>query len=205
MKHGAFIAIEGIDGCGKSTLIGRLKEKVSKEQIPARFTKEPGGSTIGISLRTMLQQQTAPLHPSAEFLLFAADRAQHMQEVVKPGLVKGELVITDRCADSSLAYQGYGLGLDTSMIQTINDWAMCETPLDLVIYLHITPDIALERIRKSRSELTTFEQRPDSFWHNVYNGYEAIFEQRDNVFRIDATQDPNTVLDHAWQALQKVL
>lgn len=201
----AFIAIEGIDGCGKTTLITLLKEYTAHHRVPTVFTKEPGGSGIGKPLRALLQQQAIPLDRKAEYLLFAADRAQHMQEIILPALADNKLVITDRCADSSLAYQGYGLGLDTDMITNVNRWAMQNIAPDLVIYLHLTPEKAMERIKANRTELTTFELRPLNFWHKVYEGYQTIFHERDNVLIIDATQEPNTIMHKAWQGIQKIL
>ena len=204
-KTGTFIAIEGIDGCGKTTLITFLKERLTQENIPTVFTKEPGGSALGRPLRELLNQQPVPIDPKAEFLLFAADRAQHMREVIMPGLGRGEMIITDRCADSSLAYQGYGLGLDKEMIRQINRWAMNDIQPDTVIYLRLSPEQSMERIKTHRAHKTTFELRPLSFWEKVLNGYDEIFKERDNVITIDAMLSPEQVLETAWQAIRKFL
>ncbi len=206
MKHGTYIAIEGMDGCGKTTLITLLKEHLIKENIPAVFTKEPGGSAIGKPLNALLQlQKSVSLDAKTEYLLFAADRAQHRHEMIKPLLEAGNIIISDRWADSSLAYQGYGLGLNKKMIRQINQWAMNNIQPDLVIYLHINPEQSMERIRAHRSELTTCELRPLSFWKKVYQGYSEIFKGRTNIVTIDATNDPATVMKQAWDAIQKHL
>ncbi len=201
-KTGLFFAIEGIDGCGKTTLITYLKNRLAQEKIPTVITKEPGGSGLGKNLRGILQQQTTLLHAKAEFLLFAADRAQHMHEVIAPALACGSLVITDRCADSSLAYQGYGLGLDKNMIVKINRWAMEERLPNLVVYLRISSHDALARIKASRAGLTTFEQRPLDFWERVNSGYDEIFKHDARVITVDASQDAETVHEQVWSAMQ---
>lgn len=204
-KTGFFISIEGIDGCGKTTLINSLKEKVIQHNIPTVFTKEPGGSAIGKPLREMLNHQPVPLDPKTEYLLFAADRAQHIRDVIMPGIERGELVITDRCADSSLAYQGYGLGLDKDMITQVNQWAMNGISPDMVIYLRITPEKAKKRFSAREDKRTTFELRPITFWEQVIEGYENIFKNRQNVAIIDASASREQVLEDTWKALQKFL
>lgn len=202
-KKGVFISIEGIDGCGKTTLITYLKDVCTKNNIPILITKEPGGSPLGKHLRPILQQQETPLDGKAEFLLFAADRAQHIKEIIAPALSQGITVITDRCADSSLAYQGYGLGLDKEMIKQINRWAMAGTEPDIVVYLRINPTVAQERIRKNRPSLTTFEQRNQLFWDNVSHGYDEMFVHRKKVITIDASQDTSIVQATVWQHLKE--
>ena len=125
MTHpGYFVSIEGIDGCGKTTLAQRLQAMLTHAGHQVLLTKEPGGSELGKSLRAILQTQEMPIGGKAEFLLFAADRAQHFEKIIIPALREGKVVITDRCADSSLAYQGYGHNLDRTIITTVNNWAM---------------------------------------------------------------------------------
>src|SRR3989338_3646399 len=105
LHKGLFISIEGIDGCGKTTLIEKLVAALKDSDKQVLLTKEPGGSMLGKQLREILQQQQEKLDGKAEFLLFAADRAQHFTTTVIPALENGRIVITDRCSDSSLAYQ----------------------------------------------------------------------------------------------------
>src|SRR5690348_7272425 len=113
---GMLITIEGIDGAGKSSLIQHLIPLLTPLVPAIKATKEPGGSQLGVELRRLLQYPTTPIAPRAEYLLFAADRAQHFHDVVIPALKEGALVISDRMSDSSLAYQGYGRGHDLTII-----------------------------------------------------------------------------------------
>lgn len=201
LKRGALIAIEGIDGSGKSSLIKHLNAKLSQEALAIKLTREPGGSDIGKEIRKLLQEQPVKPTPQAEYLLFAADRSQHFSTVILPHLEKNYLVISDRLGDSSVAYQGYGRGLDVEVIQTINNWAMSGRQPDLILYLRLTPKTAFERIAQRNEKLTRFEQEKISFFEQVYNGYEALFNNRDNVITIDATQTQELV---AQEGLKQV-
>jgi dTMP kinase len=166
---GVLITFEGIDGSGKSSAARFLYERI-QELRPALLTKEPGGTELGKHLRTLLQLRTYPVSPEAEFLLFAADRAQHWRECVMPALQEGIVVISDRMADSSLAYQGYGRGVDHAMIESVNRWAMCGMKPDLTIYLKIDYATAMSRLA-DREETTVFD---------------TMFATRDNVITVDA-------------------
>ncbi len=185
---GMLISIEGIDGSGKSTLACNLAEKIQKHcNHSVMLTKEPGGSALGKKLRTILQTQPFPITPIAEFLLFAADRAQHMQQMVKPALEQGTIVISDRMADSSLAYQGYGRGIDKYMIQKVNQWAMQNIKPNIIFYLRINPDIAAQRLQ-SRTDLTAFEKEQVNFVERLIAGFDKIFQNNQSVVMLDGTQ-----------------
>lgn len=184
---GSLVTIEGIDGSGKSSLCKAIAEKLAQQDRAHLLTKEPGGSELGQHLRTLLHTRTQPICPEAEFLLFAADRAQHVQTVIAPALQAGKIVISDRMSDSSLAYQGYGRGLDCSMIEQVNHWVMGEYTPTVTIYIKVPIDIAFERIIKTRATLTAFEQEQRIFWERVSNGFDAIFAKRNNVIILDGT------------------
>ena len=201
MKKGYFIALEGIDGSGKSTFAKKLAQNLRKKGREVILTQEPGGSEFGKQLRTILQHQEIPISAQTEFLLFAADRCYHFKNIVIPGLREGKIVITDRCADSSLAYQGYGGGVDLSMIAQVNEWAMQGVVPDAIFYLAVTLETAQQRIEQSRGTLTAFEKRGKEFWRRVQEGFETIFASRDNVITIDANQDKQAVFDAAWKRL----
>ncbi len=200
LKKGILIAIEGIDGSGKSTLAKNLHHYFV-QQLPTLLTKEPGGTQLGQQLRTIVQQQTIPLQPEAEYLLFAADRAQHFTNVIIPQLKKNMLIISDRMADSSVAYQGYGRGLNVTMIQTINGWAMHNRKPDLIIYLKIPVTIALERIKK-RKELTAFEQETIDFIQRVADGFDTLYKDKKNAIIIDGIQTEQFITEQAKQAIE---
>lgn len=187
LKQGILIAVEGIDGSGKSTLAHALSAHLRQYNLPVILTKEPGASALGKELRTILQHQKDPLNPIAEYLLFAADRAEHFEKIIIPALTNNCIVISDRMGDSSIAYQGYGRGLDIAMIQNINSWAMQNIQPDVVIYLKLAPEIAQQRIRLRNQALTSFEQEQAAFIERLAHGFDTLFAHRPNVITIDAT------------------
>lgn len=204
MSHGyqgRLISLEGIDGSGKSTLARGIAQRLNAMQITTMLTKEPGGTELGVSLRQILQTQSSPVCDKAEYLLFAADRAQHFNQMIIPALQAGTVAIADRLADSSLAYQGYGRGLDKRMIQEINTWVMQNITPDITIYLKLDPESALDRVQKRNEIITAFEQEKAEFWHRVAQGYQEIFASRTNVITLDASMSPQALCDAAMAAI----
>ena len=199
---GMLISIEGIDGSGKSTLVRHLAKQLQKYGCSVVTTKEPGGSSLGKLLREILQHQPVALMSRAEYLLFAADRAQHMDEVIKPALKAGAVVISDRMADSSLAYQGYGRGEDLAMINTINAWAMQESNPDPTFYMKIEQEEAIARLKK-RTKLTAFEKEQTGFVKRLITGFDEIFRDRDNVIILDGTLPLKKIADIATSAVMR--
>jgi len=202
LTRGVLITIEGIDGSGKSTLAKNLSRCLVAKQLSTILTKEPGGTPLGEQLREIVQKQKVALQPKAEYLLFAADRAQHFTDVIIPHLKKNILIVSDRMADSSLAYQGYGRGLPIAMIQTINAWVMLNVQPDLVMYVKIPVTTALARIEK-RQTLTAFEQEQLSFMQQVSDGFDALYKDKTNVITIDGTQSPQIITKQATQIVEK--
>ncbi|HTM06645.1 MAG TPA: dTMP kinase [Patescibacteria group bacterium] len=200
LKRGVLVSFEGIDGAGKSTLITLLSEYLYQDQIDHLKTKEPGGNALGRQLKNMLHADTLSLCSKAEYLLFAADRAQHMHEVVLPALARHTLVLSDRMADSSLAYQGYGRGLNTEIIQSINNWAMNDHTPDIVFFIRVPVTVALARIA-TRGTLSSFEQEVH-FLEAVEKGFTILFSQKKNVIHIDGTESPNTVAQNIYNHLK---
>jgi dTMP kinase len=194
------IAIEGIDGAGKSTLAQSLYDHYTKQNIQVVITKEPGGSSLGKLLRPLLQEKTLPRCPKAEFLLFAADRAQHFHDVIIPALQKGALVISDRMADSSLVYQGFGHGLSLETIQEINQWAMAGLQPDSILYLSLSLETALQRLKKRKGETSIFEQDVQ-FLKKIIEGFDTLYKNRKNVITIDAEKSPEEIATIAQQKL----
>jgi len=168
MTTARYIAFEGLEGCGKSTHVTRLAAALG-----AVATREPGGTTIGASLRaTMIDAANTMLSPRAEALLMAADRAQHLDELVTPTLQRGQHVVSDRSAFSSLAYQGYGRQLDLAMLKQFNSWAINNRWPDLVVYIDVPLDILLERLKKR--ELDRFEREDRSFFERIARGFNEM-------------------------------
>jgi dTMP kinase len=163
-----YIAFEGAEGCGKSTQAARLAAKIG-----AVLTRETGGTEIGARLRSLLHDTTIHnLHPRAEALITAADRAQHIAEVVLPALEAGRPVVSDRSVYSSLAYQGYGRELDVDEIRHLNQWGTGGVWPTTVVFLDTPDDVIAERM--SRRDLDRFEAAGDEFHARVLAGFRAM-------------------------------
>jgi dTMP kinase len=146
--RGLFIAFEGGEGAGKSTQVGRLLDWLGLVEVPARTTHEPGGTPPGARIRALLlDPASAGLSPRAEALLYAADRAHHVDTVVRPALGDGEVVVTDRYVDSSLAYQGAGRSLALEEVRRLSSWATGGLVPDLTVLLDLPPEVGLARAR----------------------------------------------------------
>jgi dTMP kinase len=202
LQKGILIAIEGIDGSGKSSLAKNLYQELLNQKYPVLLTKEPGATPFGQHLRALVQEKKVAICPKAEFLLFATDRAQHFHEVIIPHLAAHKIIISDRMADSSLVYQGYGRGLDIPMINTINSWVMNGITPDLTVYVKVLPDVASQRIMKRNAELTSFEKEKKDFIQTLVDGFDALYKDRKDVIIIDGNQ---TFQDVATQATNAVI
>ena len=205
MKHpfpGLFITFEGIDGSGKSTLARALDQQLTAAGKRIVLTKEPGGTELGKTLRTILQTQQQPVCGVAEFLLFAADRAQHFNDIIIPALKRGDWIIGDRSADSSLAYQGFGRGINREHIARVNTWAMQNIEPDLTVYLRIDPATAAARYNARGQQLTAFEQEKIEFWQRVTAGYESIFDGQERVLALDGNQPTSILVQEVVSALK---
>jgi len=163
-----YIAFEGAEACGKSSHAKRLAE-----HLDAVATRETGGTAIGRRLREILHDTAVTdLDDHAETLIVAADRAQHLAEVVRPALASGRHVVSDRSVYSTLAYQGYGRGLPLDQVRAINEWAVGETLPDLVILLTVPPEVTERRMAKR--ERDRFELAGDDFHTRVEDGFAAM-------------------------------
>lgn len=199
---GMLISIEGIDGSGKSTLARLLHEQIQNNGFNVLLTHQPGATELGKHLRAILHERPFDICSKAEFLLFACDRAQHIAQVIEPALQKNSIVISDRMADSSLAYQGFGRGLDKQFISSVNSWAMNERVPDLTIYLKVDYETACKRLVERNKELTSFEKEKAAFFEQVIKGFETIFKERSNVITIDGSKPIDAV---QAQALESIL
>lgn len=190
LKQGFWVVFEGIDGVGKSTLIDLVfKTLVAREYAVIR-TGEAGGTPLGREIRQLLDFAVDRPVPLAEYLLFAADRAHHMQQVVLPALQDNKIVISDRSADSSLAYQGFGRGVDRDFITYVNAQAMQKTSPDRVFYLRLSVEEAWLRLEGRGGIPTSFEREQRAFFERVALGFDEIFAHRKNVTVLDATLTP---------------
>src|SRR5689334_4359601 len=184
----AYIALEGAEGCGKST-----QARILAEAIGAVLTRETGGTPIGARLRAILHDTTVTdLADRAEALITAADRAQHIAHVVRPALAAGRSVVSDRSVHSTLGYQGYGRGLDLDASRRINDWAVDGLWPDRVILLDAPAAVLAERIRGR--DLDRFELAGDDFHERVAAGFRAMAAADPARWTVvDAEGDPSTV------------
>ena len=168
MSRAFYIALEGLEGCGKSTHTKRLGE-----HLGAVITREPGGTRIGALLRAILADpDNTDLAPRTEALLMAADRAQHMSEIIRPALERGQHVVSDRSIYSTLAYQGYGRGLGVESLLHISTWALADRLPDMVVYLSVPRDVLQERLAKR--DLDRFEREGVEFFDRVHQGFDAL-------------------------------
>lgn len=200
---GFLIALEGVDGSGKSTLAYNLANACTDNQVPVLLTKEPGGSALGKILRDIVQKQSSPLDAYAEFLLFAADRAQHFIDVIIPYLDKGYVVISDRMADSSIVYQGYGRGLPLEFITMVNKHTMHTIKPDLTFYIKIDMETSRWRLHNRNIPLSSFEQDKTLHTQTLIDAFEALYQNRKDVITLDALQTPEYLTKQAWQTVQK--
>ena len=199
LHTGLLVSLEGIDGSGKSTLAAALYKQLNTRKISTLLTKEPGGTCLGDMIRPLILQRTCRIDTKAEYLLFAAGRAQHFDEVVLPALDKGMVVISDRMADSSLVYQGYAKGLEIPMLETINSWSMNARHPDLTFYLKLSVDKALERIHLRGDATTDFEKR--DLLQKSIEGFEKIFNNKPHVIILDALETQQTLAEQALVAV----
>jgi dTMP kinase len=178
-----FITFEGIEGSGKSTQAKLLAEYLRGKGLSVVLTREPGGVELSERIRSILIDPSSDISPKAELFLFLASRAQHVSELILPALRRDQIVICDRFADASVAYQGYGRGLDIRMIRKLNDWAICGIRPDLTLLLDLSPEIGLRRVRLS-STLDRIEEEDLEFHRRVRKGYLEIARAEPDRFLI---------------------
>ena len=178
MPGGIFITLEGGDGSGKSTQIAALVERLRQRKIPVTTVREPGGTQLGILLRQVLKFSTAPRTPEGELLLFNASRSQLVSETIRPALERGEIVLSDRFTDSTVAYQGYGRGLPLKDVEAVNSVGAGGLRPDLTVLLDFPPE---ERLRRDTWSGDRLEQKAVGDFRDVLSqGYlfpEAIEEK----------------------------
>jgi len=203
-RRGYFIVFEGGEGAGKTTQVHLLTEWLHAsgwlEKLRCRgvdpplvITCEPGGTALGQDLRQILLHTRMEMAPLSELLLYAADRAQHVATCIQPQLAQGGLVVCDRFTASTVAYQGYGRGLDLALIDQVNHIATGGLRPDLVLWLDVAAEVGLERSRQ-RGGSDRFEQATLAFHERVRSGFAAqAAKEVDRWLRIDASAPPDTL------------
>lgn len=198
-----FITFEGGEGSGKTTIIKRLVDDLKNNNINCVVTREPGGSKISEQIRNViLNVDNKNMDYMTEALLYAASRKQHLEEVVKPAIANGNLVICDRYLDSSLVYQGHARGLGIENVYDINMYATGGFLPELTIFLDVAPEVGLERIAKNHRDVNRLDLEKVSFHKLVHEGYLKISEMySDRIVKIDANKD----IDAVYQAVKEAV
>ena len=187
---GLFITIEGTDGAGKSTQIELLKKYLEDRGKDVLVTREPGGTPISEKIREIiLDNNNSEMSYITEALLYAASRAQHVNEKIKPALMEGKIIICDRFVDSSIAYQCAARGISREIIEDINKYAIDGIMPDITLYFDITPQEGIKR-KKNMHTLDRIEQEKQDFHNKVYEGYQMLLKlYPERIKRIDASKD----------------
>ena len=203
-SRAAFITLEGGEGSGKTTVAAAIADSLRDKGQAVCLTREPGATELGRRVEDILEEkQSSPLSALAELLLFEADRAQHVLEVILPALNAGRLVVCDRFTDSSLAYQGYGRGLDLEFIRRLNDEASGGLSPDLTLLLDIPPKAGLSR-EGDQNDVTGRESL--DFHERVRDGFlELARAEPERFVVIDGTLAVEEVTEHAIAAIKERL
>ncbi|MEM9511479.1 MAG: dTMP kinase [Cyanobacteria bacterium P01_E01_bin.48] len=204
---GLFVTLEGGEGAGKTTLQTYLLHRLAEAGYDCIGTREPGGTPLGHQLREILLHR-GDLATTTELLLYAADRAEHVATVIRPALATGQIVICDRFTDSTVAYQGYGRGLDSNAIASLNQMATEGLQPDLTLWLDLPVTVGLTRARQraAAAELDRFERTELDFHQRLREGFTAISARHpERVCRLDASQPADIVAAAAWDRLRNTL
>ena len=206
---GLFITFEGGEGCGKSTQIAALKARLEAMGKTVVQTREPGGTALGESVRSLLQHDDAGqgMSPEAELLLFAASRAQHVRELIAPAIAQGQIVLCDRFLDSTTVYQGVARAIDSKKVDTINQFAIGDTKPDLTILIDLPAEIGLARVHaRSDGQLDRMENEAIEFFQAVRRGYLDLAKSEPKRFLIlDGSQSVEKLEIQIWQRVGAAL
>jgi dTMP kinase len=201
---GLFITFEGLDGCGKSTQMEFLAEALAARGYVVAVTREPGGTPLGEGIRDMLlDPRHHGMSARAEALLYAAARAHLVEQVIRPALEDGQVVLCDRYIDSSLAYQGYGRGLGSDYIMLVNDWGTDGLYPDLTLFLDLDDAVRSTRMAAVPDRL---EAEDEAFHQRVLQGYrELLMLHRHRIRRVDATGSESEVQERVRAIIEQEL
>ncbi len=207
-----FITFEGTEGCGKTTQIELLAQRLNALGFPVRTLREPGGTPIGEEIRHTLKHSKANVTMTyeTELLLMNASRAQLVRETIRPALAVGEIVLSDRFYDSTTAYQGYGRGLDLALVRSVIDFAVGDTRPDLTLLLHVPPEVSAERLQSRQSTLPfvrdRLEEGDQHFFARVAHGYDAIAAAEPGRVRVvDGAAPVEVVCESIWEIVRPIL
>ncbi len=186
MREGLFITFEGADGCGKTTQIELLDKYLKNKGYNTLLTREPGAKGLGTQLREILLHYDGEVSSKCESFLFLADRAQHVDCIVKPAIKEGKIVLCDRHTDSTVAYQGYGRGLDINEIKHLNNIATSSLKPDLTILLDVDIETSMKRVGKDKDRM---ESSGKDFFNRVREGFLKIAELEPDRVKLISSSD----------------
>jgi len=199
-----FISFEGIDGSGKTTQLARLTARLRDNELEVVSTREPGGTRLAEAIRALLLEGADPLDARSELLLFGAARAVHVEQIIRPALDAGMWVLSDRFADSSLAYQGAGLGLNAEFIAQMNHFATGDLAPKKTFFLNVSPELGLARRRENAPD--RIEARGLEFLTKVRAAYLEIAAREAHRFVVlDGALAPDTLETQVWDNVQPFL
>jgi len=206
---GQLNVFEGGEGAGKTTQIQKIipwLQSNFKEEFPIFVTREPGGTLLGNRIRDLLLNcEDLDLHNLTELLLYAADRAQHVEEFLKPHLAQGSIILCDRYCDSTIAYQGYGRGLNLNLIQKLNQIATSGLQSDLTLWLDVDVEIGLKRVQ-TRGECDRLEQEEIAFHQRIREGFATLAQNNpERIIRINGNQSEDQVHEEIKSILDQRL
>jgi dTMP kinase len=216
MTRGRLITFEGIDGCGKTTQLRMLERVLTSRGVSYVSTREPGGTPLGTTIRAaLLNVSRSSVEPLAELLLYAADRAQHVREVVSPALEAGRVVLSDRYADATTAYQGYGRGFDLKLVEELNQLATSGLKPDLTLLFDLEVSVGLSRVQRrsdfaqaddAPEQADRLDREPTTFHERVRRGYLEMAAREPHRFRIiPAAGSIDTVRTLVLEAMQGLI
>ena len=188
MKRGLFITFEGIDGAGKSTHVAWSAQFLRGRGIALTLTREPGGTVLGEKLRELLLAADANISPETEALLMFAARRQHLEELIRPALVRGDCVLCDRFTDASFAYQGGGRGVEKMKLAALERWVHSDTQPDLTVLFDVSTQLGQDRVARIKLP-DRFERESAEFFVRVRDAYlERMTESPHRFMRIDGSR-----------------
>jgi dTMP kinase len=212
VSKGLFITFEGTEGCGKSTQVKLLAERLAALGYRVRILREPGGTPIGEEIRHTLKysKNSAAMTAEAELLLMNASRAQLVREVIRPALAAGEIIVCDRFYDSTTAYQGHGRQLDLEKVKAVIEFAGGETKPNLTLFLHVPAEVSEQRLRSRQTNLPfvrdRIEEADHKFFERVAHGFGVIAAtEPQRVKFINGAQPVETVCAAIWEHVQPLL
>jgi len=203
-RRALFVVVEGIECSGKSTLLAALAERLRSEDRDVLVTREPGGTPLGEAVRAIALDRSIAVTPMAEALLMNAARTQHVAAAIRPALETGRTVLCDRYVDSTLAYQGYGRGLDLGVLRALCDAATGGLMPDVTLVVDVPVGVSRERLRLRGVVADRMESEDDGFHERVRQGYLAL-SKRAGGSVLDGTRNAPDVLRQALDVLAAVL